>query len=238
MTGTAKKEEYCATITDVPPASALFPAPADAAAAIALQQELRKQVRLENEFGPIDTLAGVDVGFDIVNNNTRACIALFDANTRELIGSARAVVPTVFPYIPGLLSFREIPALLEAFAALPRMPDMLMVDGQGVAHPRRLGIAAHLGVILDIPSLGVAKKKLCGAFTPPDEIKGAHTPLTHRGELIGNVLRSKIKCNPLFISAGHRMEQDTALRIAREWLTTYRLPEPTRIADQMSKWPV
>lgn len=215
-----------------------FVTPRDAHDAVAIQQALRERVILENRFDDIHIMAGVDVSYDIADNLTRAYIVLFDAQSREMIMSVRAIAPTVFPYIPGLLSFREIPALLEAFACLPVRPDLLMVDGQGVAHPRRLGIAAHLGVLLDLPAIGVAKKRLCGKHDAPGAHKGDHVPLIHKGETIGTVLRSKEKCNPLFISAGHRIDQQTAFTIAQDWITRYRLPEPTRIADQISKWPV
>lgn len=215
-----------------------FVQPRDAADAIAIQQDLRRQVILENQFNKIQTLAGVDVSYDIATDLTRAYIVLFDAKNREIIKSVRAIAPTTFPYVPGLLSFREIPALLEAFSCLDEKPDMLMVDGQGVAHPRRLGIAAHLGVLLDVPAIGVAKKRLCGRHQELGSEKNTVTPLMDKDEIIGHVLRSKEKCNPLFISAGHRIDQVTALAFVKDWMGKYRLPEPTRIADQISKWPV
>lgn len=199
---------------------------------------MRGRVVLENRFGAIDIVAGADVSYDTATGLTRAYIVLFDAHSREMMVSARAITPTVFPYVPGLLSFREIPALLDAFACLPVRPDLLMVDGQGVAHPRRLGIAAHLGVLLDLPAIGIAKKRLCGKHDDVGTHKGDHTPLIHKGETIGTVLRSKEKCNPLFVSAGHRINQQTALAVTQDWITHYRLPEPTRIADRISKWPV
>lgn len=215
-----------------------FTQPHDASDAIVIQQDLRDHVILDNDFGEIRIIAGVDVSYDIKTDLTRAYIVLFDAYSRDMIASTRAITPTVFPYIPGLLSFREIPALLEAFACLPLQPDLLMVDGQGVAHPRRLGIASHLGVLLDLPAIGVAKKRLCGRHEEIGPAKGDYAPLVHKGEIIGTVLRSKERCNPLFISPGHRIDQSTALAITQDWITRYRLPEPTRIADQISKWPV
>jgi deoxyribonuclease V len=125
--------------------------------------------------------------------------------------------------------------LLEALAQLPEKPDLLMVDGQGVAHPRRLGIAAHLGVLTDIAAIGVAKSRLCGHFKEPGPYKGDHQVLKDRSEMIGYVLRSKDKTNPLFISAGHRITHDTALKLVLQCLIKHRLPEPTRIADKLSK---
>lgn len=207
-------------------------------AAIALQNELRHKVVLQDDFGALKTIAGIDSGYDMERGLNKAVVVLMDAKTLELQTSITVLHPTRFPYVPGLLSFREIPAILEALKSLPQTPDLLMVDGQGVAHPRRLGIAAHLGVVTGLPSLGVAKKRLTGKYLEPGMTKGAVSDLMDKGELIGHVLRSKEKCNPLFISSGHRISQDTALEITQSCLTTYRLPEPTRIADQISKWPI
>ena len=210
----------------------------DVDAAIALQNELRGRVILRNDFGDIKTIAGIDSGYDMERGFNKAVVAVFQAETMELLTSIVAVEPTNFPYVPGLLSFREIPAVLKALSCLSQTPDLLMVDGQGVAHPRRLGIAAHLGVITGVPAIGVAKKKLCGKYNEPGPQKGATSDLTDKGALIGYVYRSKEKCNPLFISAGHRISHESALSIVQDVITKYRLPEPTRIADQISKWPL
>lgn len=207
-------------------------------AAIALQNNLRHQVILRDDFGEIKTIAGIDSGYDMERGLNKAVVALFDAKTMELITSVIAVTPTDFPYVPGLLSFREIPAVLKALSCLPQSPDLLMVDGQGIAHPRRLGIAAHLGVVTGLPTIGIAKKKLCGKYEEPAQEKESTSDLMDKGELIGHVYRSKQKCNPLFISAGHRITHATSLSFVRKYTTTYRLPEPTRIADQISKWPI
>lgn len=207
-------------------------------AAIALQNELRHKVVLHDDFRPVKTIAGIDSGYDMERGLNKAVVALLDAETLELQTSITVLHPTAFPYIPGLLSFREIPAVLEALQCLPQTPDLLMVDGQGVAHPRRLGIAAHLGVVTGLPAFGVAKKRLTGKYSEPGISKGSMEKLVDKNELIGHVLRSKEKCNPLFISAGHRISHETALRITQQCLTRYRLPEPTRIADQISKWPI
>lgn len=205
-------------------------------AAIALQNELRDKVCLCDDFGPVEFIAGVDAGYDLEHGLTKAVAVLIDTKTLELHTSVTVLHPTTFPYVPGLLSFREIPAIEWALSCLPRTPDLVMVDGQGVAHPRRLGIAAHLGVITGLPTLGVAKKRLIGKYDEPADSKGSLSTLVDKGEQIGYVLRSKEKCNPLFISAGHRISQDTALHYAKSCLTKYRLPEPTRLADQISKW--
>ena len=144
-------------------------------------------------------------------------------------------MPTGFPYIPGLLSFRELPVVLKALQQLSELPDLLMVDGQGIAHPRRLGIAAHLGIMLDWPAIGVAKSRLTGKYNEPGNRKGDQSPLLDKNEKIGTVLRSKDNTAPLFISPGHRMSQETALEFTLQCLVKHRLPEPTRIADKISK---
>jgi deoxyribonuclease V len=200
-----------------------------------VQNELRHRVRLENDFGTIHIIAGIDVSYDIKTDRTRAFIVLIDAETLQPLADIKSDVPTTFPYIPGYLSFREIPAILEAMKKLPLRPDLLMVDGHGIAHPRRLGIAAHLGALIDMPSIGVGKSRLTGIYHEPDLFKGAHSLLMDRRERIGTVLRSKDNVKPLFISPGHRIDHDTAVSIVQKCLTKYRLPEPTRIADKLSK---
>lgn len=212
-----------------------FHTPENAAAAIAEQKKIAAHVRLENDFSGPKTIAGIDVAYDLASNLSYAAIVLMHLSDFAVIASVKISAPTVFPYVPGLLSFREIPVVLKALDELGSDPDILMVDGQGIAHPRRLGIAAHLGVVTGKPALGVAKSRLTGNYTEPENVKGAHTPLMDRGEIIGTVLRSKEKCKPLFVSAGHRMNHKTALDLTRQCLTKYRLPEPTRLADNLSK---
>ena len=211
--------------------------PKTAEDAVIVQNELRGKIRIENDFPEIKIIAGVDVSYDITSNLTRAFIVLLDYQSLQMIASVKAVQPTDFPYIPGFLSFREIPTILEAMKLLPQKPDLLMIDGQGIAHPRHMGIAAHLGVLTNMPTIGVAKKKLTGFFQDPGMEKGNHTPLLEykTRTQIGTVLRSKDKIKPLFISPGHRVDQETALEITMHCLTKYKLPEPTRIADKLSK---
>lgn len=170
-------------------------------------------------------------------NLGRASVVLMDAADLQPVATSLAFLTVTFPYIPGLLSFREIPVILKALSGLPHMPDLLMVDGQGVAHPRRLGIAAHLGVATGLPAIGVAKSLLTGKFVEPGLMKGDASLLMDRGERIGTVLRSRDKTRPLFISAGHRISHDAALALVLQSLTRYRLPEPTRLADKLSKTP-
>lgn len=210
--------------------------PRNAAEAIALQNTLRHQVRIEDDFGRIRTIAGIDCSYDIKNNLSRAAVVVMERNVLEPVISVMALLPTSFPYIPGLLSFREIPVILEALSLLPEKPDLLMVDGQGIAHPRRLGIAAHLGVITDTPAIGVAKSRLTGTYAAPGHTRGSTAPLLDKKGLhIGMVLRSRDNVKPLFVSPGHRIGHEAALALTLECLRGYRLPEPTRIADKLSK---
>jgi len=206
-------------------------------AAIALQQQLREYVSLTDHYGEIQRVAGVDVGFEQKNTVTRAAVAVLDFPSLKLVEHAIAREPTRFPYIPGLLSFREVPTVLAALEKLSVLPDMLLCDGQGIAHPRRLGIASHLGVLLDLPTIGVAKSRLVGRHAEPGEEKGAWQPLVDKDEVIGCVLRSRSRVKPLYISPGHRVSIDSA----REWvmacLTRYRLPETTRWAHRLASGP-
>lgn len=212
--------------------------PRDAAEAIAIQQVLRRQVRPGAEDVPLGLIAGIDVSYDITNNLTRAVVVVLDAVTlTHAVPPVATQIDTQFPYVPGLLSFREIPAILKALSFVEVRPDILMVDGHGIAHPRRLGIAAHLGVLMDMPAIGVAKKRLTGRYEEPAPEKGAMSPLTDRGETIGMVLRSKDRIKPLFVSPGHRLSLVQSVAVVQACLTKYKLPEPTRLADAISKKP-
>lgn len=155
----------------------------------------------------------------------------------ELVEKVYSYGPVTMPYVPGYLSFREAPNVIQAFAKLTHRPDVLMVDGHGIAHPRRMGIAAHLGVLLDMPTFGVAKNKLTGTFAEPGPTRGDRSPLTDpkTGELLGEVLRSKDRVLPLFVSPGHRCDQATATRLTLACLRGYKLPEPTRLADHWAE---
>lgn len=210
--------------------------PTTASAALDVQNALRDTLYIHDDFKSVKTIAGVDVAFDVPNEISHAAVVLMDFETMHPLATAKAKRPTIFPYVSGFLSFREIPVILDALAMLPDLPDMLMVDGQGIAHPRRLGIAAHLGLLTDLPAIGVAKSRLYGRNREPDNVAGAQTDLLDtKNEKIGTVLRSKVNCLPLYISAGHRISHDTALDITRHCLRGYRLPEPTRLADKLSK---
>lgn len=208
----------------------------DTAALRAMQDELARQVVLRDAFPkPLRTVAGFDVGFEDDGATTRAAAVLLDADTLEVIDRQVARSPTRMPYIPGLLSFRELPALLEALAMLQHAPDLAFIDGHGIAHPRRLGIAAHFGVATDLPCIGVAKKILVGeARMALHEMRGAFTPLRDGREQIGWLLRSKPGCLPLLVSPGHRVAMPSAPELVMRYVTRYRLPEPTRLADRLA----
>ena len=203
-------------------------------AARQLQSALARQVSLDDDFAQPRVLAGFDVGFEDGGAITRAAAVVLDADTLQPVESHVARVETTMPYVPGLLSFRELPALMAALAMLTRSPDLVFVDGQGIAHPRRLGIAAHFGVVSGLPTLGVAKKVLCGTFEEPGPLRGDRSALLHRGEQIGWVLRSKPRCNPLVVSPGHRVSMQGAVDLVVRTLSGYRLPEPTRLADRIA----
>ncbi len=179
-------------------------------------------------------IAGADVGFELNGTITRAAIAVLRYPSFELIDYQIARIATALPYIPGFLSFREYPALLVAWHKLQQWPDLVFVDGHGIAHPRRLGVASHFGVLINVPTIGVAKKRLCGNSLPLSMHVDALQPLEEQGEKIGWVWRSKVHCNPLFISTGHRISTDSALHWVKLCMAGYRLPETIRWADAIA----
>jgi deoxyribonuclease V len=208
--------------------------PTTIAEAIVLQQTLRSQVITTDQLGEVHTVAGVDVGFEASGTITRAAIAVLSFPDLKLQKQAIARRPTTFPYVPGLLSFREIPAILDALAQLQRSPDLLLCDGQGIAHPRRLGIASHLGLLVNLPAIGVAKSRLVGEHADIPDQRGAWQSLLDKGETIGAVLRTRSGTKPLYISAGHRISLPTAIAYVMQCTTKYRLPETTRFAHKLA----
>lgn len=203
-----------------------------------LQAELAPQVERSDRFGPIELVAGIDIGFEDQGRTTRAAVAVLTFPDLVLVEQALVRRPTDFPYVPGLLSFREIPAAVEAVAQLAHTPDLLVCDGQGLAHPRRFGLASHLGWFLDTPSIGVAKSRLIGTFEPPAQRRGAWTPLTDAAEVIGGVLRTRVAVKPVFVSTGHRVSLESAIALALACTVRYRLPETTRQAHRLASAPV
>ena len=198
----------------------------------AVQETLARRV-LQTPLGHEPrTVAGVDAAFS--GGNTIAAATLFDYGSLTLLENTHAVMETRFPYIPGYLSFREGPALLAAISRLSAPPDLLIVDGQGIAHPRRIGIASFLGVLLGIPSIGCAKSRLTGVYEEPPQVRGAWSPLIDGGETVGAVLRTKEKVKPLFVSPGHLITLAEAIAVILRCAVRYRLPEPQRSADSLA----
>ncbi|MCT7983299.1 deoxyribonuclease V [Laspinema sp. A4] len=200
----------------------------------AIQEELREQVIVEDDLPQVRYVAGVDAGYQEQDNVTQAAVAVLSFPDLQLCDQAIARCPTHFPYIPGFLSFREVPAVLEALEQLSIVPDLLLCDGQGLAHPRRFGIACHLGVLTNLPAIGVAKSRFIGTHEglPPE--RGSWQPLLDQGETVGAVLRSRSHVNPLYISIGHRISLPTALDYVLRCTPKYRLPETTRISDRLA----
>lgn len=203
-------------------------------AAVGIQQQLRQEIVTHDQFGAVNYVAGIDVGFEDEGATTRAAVAVLRYPDLQLCDQSIARRPTTFPYIPGFLSFREVPAVLDALEQIKTVPDLLLCDGQGIAHPRRFGIACHVGLLTDMPAIGVGKSLLVGkAEDPPDE-RGAWVPLMHKGDRIGAVLRTRPGTKPLYISSGHRISLESAIAFVMGCTTKYRLPETTRHAHKLA----
>ncbi|MGZ3601850.1 MAG: deoxyribonuclease V [Ktedonobacterales bacterium] len=201
--------------------------------AIAIQQRLRAMLHDAPPIAldSVHTIAGIDASYTEVG---RAAIVVLTYPDLQLVEQVTAVRESVFPYVPGLLSFREGPVVEDAMRKLTTQPDLLMFDGQGYAHPRRMGLASHMGLYLDRPSIGCAKSRLVGRYTDPGPNAGDRSLLVDHGETIGVVLRSKPRTNPLFISPGYKMTLENSLEVVLQTLRGYRLPEPTRLADKLA----
>ena len=197
-----------------------------------IQNRLRTKVISRDKFGEINTVAGVDVGFENNGKITCAAIAVLTFPLLELQTVSIARCDTSFPYVPGLLSFRELPAVLKALSASSVIPDLFLCDGQGYSHPRRFGIACHLGVLTDIPSIGVGKTRLIGNHKAVPNRRGAWQPLIDGQEIIGAVVRTRINVKPVYISIGHRVSLETAIDFVMRCTTRFRLPETTRQAHK------
>lgn len=205
------------------------------AEAMRLQEELQGQVAHEDlTTGPPARVAGIDIGFERNGAVTRAAAVVLGYPGLEVVDKAIARRPTRFPYVPGLLSFRECPAALAALDRLTATADVLVCDGQGYAHPRRFGLACHLGLLTGIPSIGVAKSRLIGVHDPVPETKGAWVPLRDRGETVGAVLRTRRGIKPVFVSVGYGFTLATAVDLVLGLTPRYRLPETTRHAHRLA----
>ncbi len=225
--------------------------------AITIQNSLRDQVITQDQLGEVRHVGGVDVGFEVApgilppatlvepfavalpctskdNTVVRAAAVVLSFPGLELVDSALARAPVTFPYVPGLLSFRELPAVLEALKLLTIIPGLILCDGQGIAHPRRIGIASHLGVLTGIPTIGVAKSLLVGTHEKLPLARGAWRPLMDRGEIIGAALRTRANVTPVYVSPGHRVSLATALHYVLACTIQYRLPETTRHAHRLA----
>ena len=200
------------------------------ARAIAYQHELRKQINITPLDKAIKVIAGADISFNKYSDIVYAGIVLLSYPDLKIIGQSTAISKTTFPYISGLLAFREVPALLDAWNKLTDKPDVLVLDGQGIAHERRLGIATHFGLITNTPTIGSAKSRLTGKYEEPGDEQFAQSPMYDKGELIGIALRSKKKCNPIYISPGNMVSMEQSVEIIKNCIRGYRIPEPTRQA--------
>lgn len=198
-----------------------------------LQRRLAPHVRLCPLPDGLHLLAGADASFSRDGKDVIAGVVLWDHATQSIIEQRTASTPCRFPYVPGLLTFRELPCILAAFRQLRTAPQAVLYDGQGLAHPRRIGIASHLGLWLGIPTVGCAKSRLCGTYDEPPAECGGASPLWHRGEQVGVVLRTRDNVKPLFVSPGHLCDHASAVRLTLAAATKYRLPEPTRLAHQL-----
>lgn len=195
-----------------------------------LQNELRTRVLQIDQFQDIKTVAGVDIG--LKQDKALAAVVVLNLADLQIIDGVVAESRITFPYVPGLLSFREIPPLLLAFAHLQTIPDIVIVDGQGLAHPRRFGLASHLGLILDLPTIGCAKSRLCGEYTQPNAQKGAYTHIVDNNEIIGVALRTRTNVSVVYVSIGHKISLRSARKLTLACCPTYRLPETTRYAHK------
>lgn len=203
-------------------------------AAKSIQEQYRHRVITTGKLRKVRIVAGIDIGFENQGTVTRAAIAVLSFPELELVEYQVIRDKTRFPYVPGFLSFREVPAALKAFKKLKTTPDLLLCDGQGIAHPRRFGLACHMGLWTDLPAIGVAKSRLIGTHQPVGVTKGDWQPLMDKDEVIGAVVRTRTNVNPVFVSIGHKVDLETAIDYTLLCTTKYRLPETTRWADKLA----
>jgi deoxyribonuclease V len=199
------------------------------------QCELAQYVDLIWRGGGVHLVAGTDCAVSRDGRHCFAAVVSYDLGRRQIVEQRVARLPLRFPYVPGLLSFREVPALLAALRGLRRVPDVLICDAHGLAHPRRFGLACHLGVVTGLPTVGCAKSRLVGWHTEPGARKGCRRELVHRGERVGTVLRTRTGVKPLYVSCGHRIDLPLAERVVLNCSVHFRLPEPQRFAHQLAE---
>ncbi|MBI4850471.1 MAG: deoxyribonuclease V [Acidobacteria bacterium] len=198
--------------------------------AVEIQKKLREQVKIQKLSGKVRYIAGADMSFEKFSNIVYAGFVVIDVKTLEVVGSSTIVTEAKFPYISGLFSFREVPPLLEAWKKLDVEPDVVVLDGQGIAHPRRFGLASHIGLIINKPTIGCAKTVLVGKYHDLAPYAGSTAPLMDRGEQIGMALRTQNRVRPVFISVGHLIDLVDALKVIKNTIDKYRIPTPTREA--------
>jgi len=198
-----------------------------------LQEKLAERIRFTRLRRDPQLVAGIDCAFSKDKKKIFASVVVLKLPEFDLVEDQYVTLPVRIPYIPGLLSFREAPACIEAVRKLRTNPEVFLIDGQGIAHPRRLGLASHLGLFFDKPTIGCAKSRLTGEYKPPAKAKGSHTPLIDNSEIIGEVLRTRTNVKPLFISVGHKCRLNDALELTLKCTTKFRIPEPTRLADRL-----
>ena len=200
--------------------------------AVGIQKALAQLIDVRRPLPEWDLVAAADVSYRRFDPVLHAAVVLWSAHQGRQIAVAQATIRTDFPYVPGLLSFREAPVILEAFQRLETRPDVVLVDGHGLAHPRQFGIACHLGLWLDLPTIGCAKTRLCGSYREPGIKRGCLSPIRLAKKHVGYVVRTRTGVKPVFVSAGHRIDLASAVRIVLDTCRGYRLPEPARLAHQ------
>ena len=198
--------------------------------AVLIQRDLKQLVCTENELGEVKHVAGIDVS--VKDGQATAAVVILSFPDLSPVDASLVQSPLEFPYVPGLLAFREGPVILEALRHVHMVPDLLVFDGQGIAHPRRMGIASHIGVLYDLPAIGCAKSRLCGTHSEPEETAGSHTLLYHRDEVIGAVVRTRSGVKPVYVSIGHKVDLGTSIDYVLRCCGGYRLPETTRWAHR------
>ncbi|HLW68762.1 MAG TPA: deoxyribonuclease V [Gemmataceae bacterium] len=199
--------------------------------AVQLQRKMASRIDAQVPLTCMELVAGADISYDLATQKTYATVLLFRLADDQVIETQDVILETKFPYVSGLLTFREAPALLKAFAKLKNTPDVVMIDGQGIAHPRRIGLASNVGLWLDLPTIGCAKSRLIGTFKAPAKQAGSLSPLMDKEEQVGYVVRTRENVNPVFVSVGHKIDLASAVRVVLACCRGYRIPEPTRLAD-------